>query len=323
MFNRTSISVALCLLFGMYSSQARSADLVKQATGIEKKQLAVGLLAAQQSVLVTLLEPLRVSSSSVAGVADVQLRPAHCTLAFENAASEIYDCKLRNGFMELSPLPYASAARFRTAIYRSKTDQRLAVFAFPNLQVKDDSAALLKEIQKNRFTPLALPEATWGQAIVLGALDISLAKQQDSAAQTAFAAGQEKGEYKQLHTINETPANHAVVWGDLRALGETLIKKLDGKTSWHVPLNGYSQAITTSPGPHLLDLVFIASAVGPEDYEQALQVELSAGHTYIVSFGMDDRPMIEDLGKGVHCERRKQPVLSAASHRNSWLACSK
>jgi hypothetical protein len=323
MFNRYSITATLCLLFGVFSPQARSADYVKQATGIEKKQLAVGLLATQQSVTITLREPLRVSSNPVAGIADVQLRPALCTLAFENAASEIYDCKLRNGFMELSPLPYASAARFRTAFWRSKTDKRLAVFAFPNLQVKDDNAALLKEIQKNRFTALALPEDTWGQAIVTGTHDVSLAQQQDSAAQAALAVGQEKGEYKQLHTINETSSDQSIVWGDLRALGETLIKKLDGKTSWHIPLNGYSQAITTSPGTHLLDLVFIASAVGPEDYEQALQVELSAGHTYIVSFGMDDRPIIEDLGIGVRCERRKQPVMSVASYRNSWLACSK
>ncbi|MBP7371101.1 MAG: hypothetical protein KA902_06635 [Arenimonas sp.] len=323
MLRRTYDKVVLCLLCAALSSQALSADLVKQATGIEQKQLAVGLAPPTQSVTISLIETLAIDSKPISGVADVFLRPTHCTLAFENTVSEIYACERRNGYMELSALPYASAARFRTAIWRGKTDHRLAVFAFPNLQVKDDNTALLKDIQKKRFNALALPETVWGQAIVMGTHDVSLADQHDSAAQAAFKAGQTAGEFKLLHAISETPANQAVVWGDLRALGETLIRKLDGKTTWHVPLNGYAQAITTSPGSHQLELVFITSTVGPEDYEQALSVELTAGHTYLVSFGMDDRPVIEDLGLGVHCERRKQPSLPMASSRNSWLACMK
>ena len=320
---RTSFKVSLCLLLCALSSQSRSADFVKQVTGIEQKQLAVGLAPPAQSFTISLIEILRIDSKPINGVADVLLRPTLCTLAFENSASEIYACARRNGYMELSPLPYASAARFRTAIWRSKTNQQIAVFAFPNLQIKDDNAALLKDIQKKRFSALALPESAWGQAIVVGKLDVSQADLQDSAAQTALNAGQATGEFKLLHSINETQANQAVVWGDLRALGETLIRKLDGKTTWHVPLNGYAQAITTTPGLHQLDIVFIASGVGPTDYEQLLQVELLAGHTYVVSFGMDDLPVIEDLGLNARCERRKQPVFAAASSRNSWLACMK
>ncbi|QNP39570.1 hypothetical protein [Lysobacter solisilvae (ex Woo and Kim 2020)] len=309
--------LALPLLAGT----ARAGDLTEAFTGVPHKQLVAGLAPAAAAGDVSVVAPIGGQAPTVLGMATITLRPAQCHLAFENALGSLYACQWRTALVQGATGPISAASRHRVALWHAREGERAAAFVFYDLEAAEGDEALLKAVQKKRFGIVSITASEWNANVRPGRQDTSAILAMDSAAKAAVAAMDRPDEFKLLHAVDAPAPDQAVIWGDLRAFGEVLVQKLDGKTMWHVPLNGYAQAIATTPGAHRLDLVLIAGAGAPRDYEQPLDVNLNAGHTYVVGFGIDDKPAIEDLGVGVRCERRKAKMMMAASYRNAWLAC--
>lgn len=297
-------------------------DPIETATGVPAKQLVDALEPWAGGAGLTLLHPIPATVVDAFGPAELTLRPVQCRPAFANAHGRLHDCPLRSAHLRQQLGPVAHALRARTALWQSSDGRRSAAFVFYELPPTDGDQALLKALRKRRFAAVPLASSEWAAHIASGRQDVSWADRLDSAAEAAFAATDRGDAYKALHAVPMPAPDQAVVWGELRPESEVTIRKVDGKTTWHVPLNGYAQAVTVPAGAHALRLVFLGTRA-PREYEQDLQAALAGGHTYVVSQGPDDRPRIEDLGRGVACERRKRPMLMAAGTGNAWLACTR
>lgn len=301
-----------------------SAAAAADPPGQRRADLINGMAASTKQEDLTVMQPMLVPSHvRMWEPTSVTLLPTHCHRAFENAVGALYSCAGRvahtEGIMKGGEI-MTYVADYRAALWRAHDGELATLLVLPYAGANDSDAEVLKQVQGKNFAALPVDKELWSASLAPGKLDAGSSSFAPKAARAAF----ESAAWPSTKTTNSRLAasgEEAVIWGELRDDQEVVIKKLDGQTKWHQPLNGFAQVVGTTPGKHKLGLMVWSRSV--DHVEPELDVELQAGHTYIAAYGMDDKPYLEDLGTSAHCERRKIGAFGKARHMPAWLACMK
>ena len=282
-----------------------------------------GMVPASRKEELTVVEPIRGTVSKRFQQYNIEITPTQCHLAFESSVGYLFVCAWRAAHVETvaGGNVLMSAARSRAALWRAVDGRSASALVLPTVGADASDEMILKILRAKDYGVFALDGEQWARSVAPGKLEAARASLAPSAGRAAFAAASREMR-KVTHSLPAASLDQAVVWGDYRGEQEIRITKLDGKRAWHVPLNGFAQAVVTTPGVHRLDLRS-TSENSENAPEREFDVTLVGGHTYIVGYGLDDQPYLEDLGPGVHCERRKTGANARVLHERAWLACMK
>jgi hypothetical protein len=281
-------------------------DPVRDATGLAHAEWTGNLQLLPHPDPVTVTRSIVIPIALPPGPGEITVRPSHCHAAFGNDRGTFYTCALRTLLQRnaIAADGGYSSFRMRPALWRSADGQRAAVLFFWMAPFAADDSLLMHELPIHNAAVYPLPAEAWSH-IQPGHGDVSAAQAMDSASRAALQGPGRSARFVQVYAAGPAGPDEAVVMGDLRAQGITLIQAPDdADTALPVQVDADSVAGLFAPGRHRISLYFVQSHPWTYEPEMELPADLLAGHTYLASVGMDDKPYLEDLGAGVRCERR-------------------